>query len=201
MSAKIGSLTEAIVAASAGTGSCLPNSSMTKGLFRDTASAARAEIQLFTKDFGSTPKVVLACTKEELKLSDWHTNGIAHQLHAFSSEQHVRILLWVSQQHVKVLMWVDAKHTMQQYPCKDSRSQAAAYLPVVCPNVCGSKVNAGRCVVLQEILTSLLSPSACQKLSSQFHTFGTHIPRHKNGNWCHRLYQATAANHIHFMTG
>ncbi len=157
MSAKIGSLTEAIVAASAGTGSCLPNSSMTKGLFRDTASAARAEIQLFTKTLGSTPKVVLACTKEAWKLSGWHIIGSTHRLDAV-----------LSKQHVKFLRLVNAKHQLQKYHVRtqDVWSQAAAYLPVVCPNVCGSKINAGRCVVLEEVLTSLLGPSACQKLSA-----------------------------------
>ncbi len=134
MSAKIGSLTEAIVAASAGTGSCLPNSSMTKGLFRDTASAARAEIQLFTKTSGSTPNVVLACTKEAWKLSDWHTNGSSHQLDAVLSEQHVKYLLWVSEQHVKVLVWVvPSKH------CKSARVRTQHVTGSSIPPSCLSK--------------------------------------------------------------
>ncbi len=137
MSAKIGSLTEAIVAASAGTGSCLPNSSMTKGLFRDAASAARAEIQLFTKTLGSTPKVVLACTKEAWKLSGWHTNGITHQLDAVLSEQHVKFLFWISEQHVKTLVWAGAKHQLQQYPCKDSRHLVTgSSIPPSCLSKC-----------------------------------------------------------------
>lgn len=34
-----------------------------------------------------------------------------------------------------------------------------AYLPVVCPDVCSSKVDTGRCVIIQEVLTSLFCPS------------------------------------------
>jgi len=75
-------------------------------------------------------------------------------------------------------------------------SQAAAYLPVVCPNVCGSKVNAGRCVVLQEVLTSLLSPSACQKLSAKVLTRKDTTETAVIGST-----KAAAAEHIHFMTG
>ncbi len=81
MSAKIGSLTEAIVAASAGTGSCLPNSSMTKGLFSETASAALADIQLLMKTLGSSPNVVFACASklccvktQENSGAYWHIN-------------------------------------------------------------------------------------------------------------------------------
>ncbi len=142
MSAKIGSLTEAMVAASAGTGSCLPNSSMTKGLFRDTASAARAEIQLFTKTLGSTPKVVLACTKEAWKLSGWHTSGITHQLDAVLSEQHMTILLWVSE-HVRTLMWVDAKQPLQKCPCMDSRCDRQQ---------CTSQLSVQMCVAAKSML-------------------------------------------------